>query len=54
MSDEEKSSEEAGVEVQVSPEGVVVRNSRDPEEVLRFTPAEWTVFLRGVKRGEFD
>jgi hypothetical protein len=43
-----------GVEVQRSSEGVLVRNSRDPEEVLRFTPDEWRLFLGGVKRGEFD
>ncbi len=43
-----------GVEVRRSPEGVLVRNSRDPEEVLRFTADEWRLFLGGVKRGEFD
>ena len=43
-----------GVEVQQSPEGVLVRNSRDPEEVLRLTADEWHLFLGGVKRGEFD
>jgi len=43
-----------GVEVQQTAEGVLVRSSRDPEEVLRFTPDEWTLFLGGVKRGEFD
>ena len=43
-----------GVEVRFLPDGVMIRNSRDPDEVLRFTPDEWSQFLRGVKRGEFD
>jgi hypothetical protein len=43
-----------GVEVRILPEAVHVRSTRDPDEVLRFTPDEWTLFLRGVKRGEFD
>ena len=46
--------DENGVEVHISSDGVLVRNARDPEEVLRFTPDEWTFFLKGVKRGEFD
>ncbi|GAA2037009.1 DUF397 domain-containing protein [Catenulispora yoronensis] len=34
---------------------ICVRNSRDPEgPVLRFTKAEWTAFVSGVKDGEFD
>jgi hypothetical protein len=32
-----------------------VRNSKDPRgAVLRFTPAEWSAFLGGVRNGEFD
>ncbi|HEY0001547.1 MAG TPA: DUF397 domain-containing protein [Actinoplanes sp.] len=55
MSNHERSSDkDTGVRVEVSPDGVVLRNSRDPEKVLRFTPSEWSLFLRGVKRGEFD
>jgi hypothetical protein len=57
MSDEERpraGSDETSVEVQILPEVVVVRSNRYPDEALRFTPAEWAVFLRGVKRGEFD
>jgi hypothetical protein len=46
--------DEYGVEVRFLPEGVMIRSSRDPEDVLRFTPDEWAQFLRGVKRGEFD
>lgn len=34
---------------------VCLRNSRDPDgPVLRFTGAEWAVFVEGVKRGEAD
>ena len=33
---------------------VLVRDSKDREgPVLRFTPAEWTAFVQGVKAGEF-
>jgi hypothetical protein len=46
--------DDTGVEVLISADGVLVRNSSDPDEVLRFTPDEWTLFLKGVKRGEFD
>ena len=32
-----------------------VRDSKDPHGgILRFTPAEWTAFLGGVRNGEFD
>ena len=32
-----------------------VRDSKDPHgAVLRFTPAEWSAFLGGVRNGEFD
>lgn len=34
--------------------GVFVRDSKDRREMLRFTPAEWRAFVRGVKAGEFD
>jgi uncharacterized protein DUF397 len=34
---------------------VGVRDSKDPNgSILRFTPAEWTAFLAGVRNGEFD
>jgi hypothetical protein len=34
---------------------VGVRDSKDPHgDLLRFTPAEWRAFLRGVRNGEFD
>lgn len=34
---------------------VGVRDSKDPHgAVLRFTPAEWSAFLGGVRNGEFD
>ena len=44
------------VEVAELPDGgVAVRNSKDHEGArLRFTSAEWTAFIGGVKDGEFD
>jgi hypothetical protein len=34
---------------------VLVRDSKDPEgPILRFTFDEWTVFVAGVRGGEFD
>jgi Domain of unknown function (DUF397) len=34
---------------------VGVRDSKDPHGgMLRFTPAEWSAFLSGVRNGEFD
>ena len=45
----------ACVEVALGGGDVLVRDSKDPEgHWLRFTPQEWTFFLEGVKRGEFD
>lgn len=43
------------VEVSLQEEYVLVRDSKDPDgTVLRFTPGEWTAFLIGVNRGEFN
>lgn len=44
------------VEVQfLTDGGAEVRNSRDPAgPVLRFTAGEWSAFVGGVQRGEFD
>lgn len=33
---------------------VAMRNSKDPETVLRYTAAEWEAFVLGVRDGEFD
>lgn len=33
---------------------VDVRDSKDPKTVLSFLPEEWTSFIEGVKRGDFD
>ncbi|MBS2965635.1 DUF397 domain-containing protein [Actinocrinis puniceicyclus] len=43
------------VEVAELPDGgTVVRDSKDPDgPVLRFTAAEWTAFVAGVRDGEF-
>jgi hypothetical protein len=32
----------------------LLRNSERPDVVVRFTPAEWVVFMAGAKDGEFD
>ena len=43
------------VQVAFGPEGVHVRNSRDPDgSPLLFTRAEWAAFIAGAKAGEFD
>ena len=43
------------VEVASLPDARIgVRDSKDPDgPVLRFTPAEWTAFIGGVRNGEF-
>lgn len=47
---------DACVEVAVLPDGTVgVRDSKDPEgPVLEFTGTEWSVFVAGVRSGQFD
>jgi len=43
------------VEVAVTDEGVLVRDSKDPGgAILTFTPAEWRAFVGGAKDGEFN
>lgn len=43
------------VEVAVLPEGIAVRDSKDPTgPALVFTPAEWEAFLAGAAAGQFD
>lgn len=43
------------VDVAVHGTTVAVRDSKDPTgPVLRFSFAEWRVFLRGVRAGEFE
>lgn len=45
----------ACVEVAPIPDGVAVRDSKDPGgPLLRYTHAEWAAFLDGAKNGEFD
>lgn len=43
------------LEVAVLPGGAVaLRNPKDPNHtILRYTPAEWEAFVRGVRDGEF-
>lgn len=33
---------------------VAMRNSKDPDTVLRYTAAEWRAFVLGARDGEFD
>ncbi|WP_322768854.1 DUF397 domain-containing protein [Frankia sp. Cr1] len=43
------------VDVAFAPGEVAVRDSKDPAgPVLRFSPREWEVFVRGVRNDEFD
>jgi hypothetical protein len=43
------------VQVATAYESIAVRNSREPHgPVLLFTRAEWSAFVDGVRRGEFD
>lgn len=43
------------VMVAIKPEGVAVRDSKDPTKETQFyTHEEWDAFVRGVKGGEFD
>lgn len=43
-----------GVEVATEHGYVLVRSSKLPLEVIRFTPSEWRVFLSSAKSGDFD
>jgi Domain of unknown function (DUF397) len=44
----------ACVEVARTGEDILVRDSKDPSAVLRFSSAEWQAFIEGVKAQEFD
>ncbi|MFC7308697.1 DUF397 domain-containing protein [Streptomyces monticola] len=33
---------------------VAMRNSKEPQTVLRYTEAEWRAFVLGARDGEFD
>ncbi len=45
----------ACVEVASLPNGVAVRDSKDPDgPILRYTLPEWDAFIAGAKSGEFD
>ncbi|MHB0908373.1 DUF397 domain-containing protein [Streptomyces argenteolus] len=49
-------SEQSGncIELAVVDGGVLVRESDDPEVIVRTTPAKLAAFLAGAKAGEFD
>ena len=43
------------VEVAIADGDIAVRDSKNPTGgLLRFTHGEWSAFVQGVKRGEFD
>jgi hypothetical protein len=44
------------VEVATLPDGMIgIRDSKEDDgPILRFTPDEWSAFLAGAARGEFD
>lgn len=42
------------VEVARAGGDVLMRDSKNPRQVLRFTAAEWEAFVGGVQDGEFD
>lgn len=44
----------ACVEVSLDGEDILVRDSKDPGTVLRFSPAEARAFRSGLRDGEFD
>jgi hypothetical protein len=44
----------ACVELASDGEWIALRNTRDPDVVLRFTRAEIRAFLRAAEDGEFD
>jgi hypothetical protein len=46
---------EERVEIAYLADGAVaMRNSTDPDTVLRYTEAEWRAFVLGARDGEFD
>ena len=42
------------LEVSRCTDGIAVRNSQRPDEVVHFTASEWAAFIGGIKNGEFD
>ncbi|MFE9389608.1 DUF397 domain-containing protein [Streptomyces sp. NPDC006784] len=49
------SPEEERVEIaHLSGGAVAMRNSKEPDVVLRYTAAEWEAFVLGARDGEFD
>lgn len=46
-------SDSACVEVALDGEGVLLRNSERPDDVVRFTRREWEAFLLAIEEGDF-
>ena len=42
------------MEVAFGTDKIFVRNSKSPDRVIQFTPDEWSAFVDGVKKSEFD
>lgn len=42
------------IEVALADATVLVRDSKHPETILRFTPSEWRAFVAGVADGAFE
>lgn len=42
------------VEVEIREDGVSVRATKRPGEVVAFSTVEWSAFIAGVRAGEFD
>ncbi|MEK7463536.1 MAG: DUF397 domain-containing protein [Patescibacteria group bacterium] len=43
------------VSVAVKPEGVAIRDTKDPSKATQFyTREEWNAFIKAAKAGEFD
>lgn len=44
----------ACVEVYQDNEGVLIRNSEQPDKAISFSVEEWGAFMLGIRVGEFD
>jgi len=49
-----KCADSSCVEVAGSGDDILIRNSLQPEKIVRVTKAEWTAFVEGVQNGDFS
>ena len=47
-------SEAACVEIAETGDVISMRNSRRPDQIIRFSRADWRAFCADLRRGEFD